>query len=180
MEGRAKVYKKFNNDTNIFDNMKREIKFRAWDSFRMHYDFQFIKSGNENNDWILFVSDKQPVSNGLDSWCKNPFFQAQIEIMQFTGLKDKNGKEIYEGDILKFIGGTAGYLSCGIYASDVHPIGTILIVKNLLSGWTLQPLNLIDSKIPNQVGNVNNYIFWNHQRSLIVIGNIYENPELLK
>ena len=41
--------------------MKDRLKFRAWDKFNqiMHYDFQFIKSGEEGNDWICFVSDKQ-------------------------------------------------------------------------------------------------------------------------
>lgn len=37
--------------------MEREIKFRAWDENNevMHNDFQFIKSGNDGNDWILFI-----------------------------------------------------------------------------------------------------------------------------
>lgn len=54
--------------------MNREFKFRAWDGSQMHYTF----SVQSNGDGILYAGDIMP------DW----------KLMQFTGLTDKNGKEI--------------------------------------------------------------------------------------
>ena len=99
-------------------------------------------------------------------------------VSQFTGLLDKNGKEIWEGDILEFMGGTCDYLSLNHYGQK-HSIGTILVVSNLNSGFTLQLPIHIGNTTPNLVGNISNYDFWNHQSSFKIIGNIHDNPSLL-
>jgi len=73
--------------------MGREIKFRAWD-------------GNQMSDPF----DINDVAYGYDEgyFCNNSnvdfdILKKEIKIMQYTGLKDKNGKEIWEGDIVKEI-----------------------------------------------------------------------------
>jgi len=130
----------------------REIKFRAWDEMKkvMHIDFQFINSGKEGNDWVIFKSDKH---QNYEEYIKNPHFQQQLKVMQFTGLKDKNGKEIYEGDIVQNVCSWEVKFNKGCFCGD-------MIKPEPLTQDTLLALRAI--------------------KNIVVIGNIYENPELIK
>ena len=69
----------------------REIKFRVWDKElkRMRYD-AFMISGFSSGDWVEFITERG-----------NPYPVARFEIMQWTGFKDSDGNDIYEGDIIK-------------------------------------------------------------------------------
>ena len=120
----------------------RPIKFRVWDkqSEQMFnvYSIEFRKNG-------LYVNlDTPSKANGLrESW----LFGDRFELMQFTGLHDKNGKEIYEGDILNFD----------------YPMEVIWA----MGSWAVKA----------EKGDSLLYGYTNEGE---VIGNIYENPELLK
>ena len=135
----------------------REFKFRAWDEQNkiMHNEVEFIRSGTEGNDWILFKSDKQKLECG--NVLNNPYFQQQINIMQYTGLFDKQGIEIYDGDILQ-----------------------------IELDWGYGPAKIL-SKVYFENGCFRAKAINSHEDTLLielppceVIGNIYENPELLK
>ncbi len=76
-------------------------------------------------------------------------FHEEVELMQYTGLKDKNGKEIYEGDIIK--GGHHNYLITYV-SSEVRYEATLKQAYILACEWKTKE----------------------------IIGNIYENPELLR
>lgn len=135
----------------------REFKFRAWDENNkiMHNNFQFIKSGNEGNDWIIFISDKQKLDADEHQF-KNPYFQQQFKIMQYTGFKDITGTEIYEGDIIK-----TKYLIVYIHWN------------NVCGKWYK---NYISSDYSGIIGDceLNDNI-----SKFKIIGNRFENPELM-
>src|SRR5690554_736873 len=85
------------------------------------------------------------------------FNYEEVELMEFTGLKDKNGKEIYEGDIVRFH-----------YKTGVYKIG-IVVWNDLFGSWDIDCSDFVSYKSLKQYKSVSE-----------VIGNIYENPELLE
>ena len=125
--------------------MKREIKFRAWDKWnKKMVDVKEV-------EWREGVVRK--VISVFDVEKKNYAVMAKdFELLQYTGLKDKKGKEIYEGDIVKWSptreGGKVGQ-----------------VIWNNLGLWHIKE-NYVDFPI----GVYSN---------IEIIGNIYENPELL-
>ena len=128
----------------------REIKFRAW-----HKEKKEIVNVEE----IDFMNK---VINYIDNDYENnrqeiigAYFE-DIELMQYTGLKDKNGKEIYEGDIVKLRAN--------------HGIGVVKYYDE----WGAFVVEYIKLKKIAVLGM--NY----YEEDIEVIGNIYENPKLIR
>ena len=116
----------------------REIKFRAWDKSAG----QMLNNVHNTYDWELMPVDKSE--------------DESFHLMQFTGLRDKNGVEIYESDVVMF-GVRQGdrknetKRTGVIGAVSIHPFGTGF--GSFDAAWCA---------------------------NVTVIGNIHENPEMLK
>lgn len=125
----------------------REIKFRAWlkkeSEMKKVHDICFNKNETEPIGII---------SCGRDNCesCIDYYNFAEVELMQYTGLKDKNGVEIYEGDIVRF--------NDGIY--EIRYWQQAFRYKHLDDG--------------DYIGCIGEYL-----DSCEIIGNIHENKELL-
>lgn len=128
----------------------RIIKFKAYDKghfdiFKKHkiFDVLSMKYGFGKISEVVLITKMGEILR----------YKNQIVLLQFIGLKIKNGNEIYEGDILKF------YNKIGEVMYEAEYGGYVIYNKNNKTIVRLEKFIVKDCEI---------------------IGNIYENPELLK
>ena len=123
--------------------MKREIKFRAWRISSKEY-VGFYSIG-------LYMFDNGEIYHGNLNVTKNYILE------QFTGLTDKNNKEIYDGDIIRVCNNNNGYFE-------------VIFLNQYVGGWNLKNPQHKDTI---SLGAIK-------QSEIEVIGNIHESPELLE
>jgi len=141
------------------------IKFRAWgrngnypgspsEKFEMFYDVSVVTTYHDKEQHVIadFGMYNESDYNGTDI--------IDYTLMQSTGLIDKNGKEIFESDILKCTS-----IDCCLWYETVSWDSTIAGFATHQNGYDATPIEYItDSKAI----------------TIEIIGNIYENPELLE
>lgn len=127
----------------------REIKFRAWDKLNKKIVTSGLSINLDTTDRVIPIS----FSQGDLSYCRDndvssvPNVHTDIELMQWTGLKDKNGVEIYEGDIVK-------------WSNKTYKV----VWYEKIAGFVMEYNGIERPDIEFECE---------------IIGNIYENPELL-
>jgi uncharacterized phage protein (TIGR01671 family) len=151
----------------------REIKFRAWDKRKKemidltqseelygimarinHYNGKFYTT-------IWKFQDDKPWPDKRVTYDED-----DIELMQYTGLKDKNGKEIYEGDILH-------YYWKSTLSSSQKPVDQIFEV--IFDEGSFQQMEIYRENLQYR----KDIAIWHDWADLEIIGNIYENPDLI-
>ena len=119
----------------------RDIKFRSYNprDKKMHYDITGIEIVNDGSISGIFIDGAF-------------FLIEEVYLMQYTGLKDKNGKEIYEGDIVSLQFDLSSEISKVVWLQDI-------------SGYIVENISILNKDLAEKI---------------IVIGNIYDNPDLLE
>lgn len=137
--------------------MTREIKFRAW-----------IETGNETDDYVEPMTIQQMI-HSKESTFSLEQLNDLVDFEQFTGLHDKNGREIYEGDIVSF-----GSVWNNGDNEDIDEEFHIGVVE-------YDPHDAVYNVNCEESGE-HRFLFMEvvNYDGFGVIGNIFENPELLE
>lgn len=140
--------------------MQRKIKFRVYD-----YDMKKMRYLNGDHDFIYFDKDGNAyyhnMQTGLGEWFS--------ELMQYTGLKDKNGVEIYEGDIIRLDDDYRKLISSADAKCEEE-----LCRKDCLVGFKDGAFMFGRNRF--KMDDLDSYL-WLTSEHCEVIGNIYDNKE---
>ena len=141
-------------------------KFRAWDNVEKKFVEHFFITDN-----VLICNMEKPTS---DYGIPIPFEKSELTLMQSTGLKDKNGQEIFEGDILEIQGirmivQFGGYEYIESSKGNGHTFG--MVYDGL--GFYVECINVAD---PDNISPFEPEML----KESAIIGNRFENPELLE
>ena len=147
--------------------MNREIKFRVWDKkenkWLMGYEYDNLGGFSLFGEIMLFGEWSGVLDKYLFS--KENHNYEDLVVMQYTGLKDKNGKEIYEGDICYPVRNTEPY----VVAFGTHETCEGDYYSSTAHGFYLKAVYpepyISERSLP-------------YYHGIEIIGNIYENPEL--
>lgn len=139
----------------------REIKFRVWKDGKIYvYEpWMSINKVHISLDGVVWFLKQPGKANGENH---------DAILMQYTGLKDKNGKEIYEGDVISLgiITGSGQFP----YDGETKERRVVVTWSEFRATWT--------AKFSESANN-DLYRYINYGNTAEVIGNIYENPEFL-
>ena len=131
--------------------MNRKIKFRAWDKVKQ------IWCNYKIDDGTVYFMD-----NDTGCWYRNyPGKYENFDLMQYTGIKDINNVEIYEGDIVKLSKENSDFKEIGVVKFDENKASYVLETQDDDLSYDISYYNY-------------------HKVYYRVIGNIYENKELLE
>jgi uncharacterized phage protein (TIGR01671 family) len=138
----------------------REIKFRAWDGQRMYCfdNHAYTLDYNDISGWNVYPN--KPDYKGKWTTGESSKSAELFCLMQYAGLKDKNGREIYEGDII-----------FDLWTKMVYAVKFGFCKKYAFNGWYCES--------EDRIASINGDNGEGQNSAIEIIGNIYEHEYLL-